>query len=253
MLGIIPAAGRGLRIQPLGCSKELLPVGSRRDGGVQRPKAVSEFLLERLIAGGATRLCIVLSPGKFDIIQYYGEQFSGTPIIYVVQTRPAGLCDALFRAALVTRGDDVLFGLPDTVWFPDNALAFLPPEKTSLLLFPVRQPQYFDAVLTDAAGDVREVQVKVPSPGSSWIWGAGRITAKDFDALHRLWLNRSPRDEYLGTLLNAHIAQGGRIGAIAAGQQYLDVGTFEGYAAAMQLIEHQDAAPQLPRRSRTAG
>ncbi len=29
MIGIIPAAGAGLRIQPLGCSKELLPVGSR--------------------------------------------------------------------------------------------------------------------------------------------------------------------------------------------------------------------------------
>ena len=29
MIGIIPAAGAGERIQPLGCSKELLPVGSR--------------------------------------------------------------------------------------------------------------------------------------------------------------------------------------------------------------------------------
>ncbi|HEY2232982.1 MAG TPA: nucleotidyltransferase family protein, partial [Candidatus Angelobacter sp.] len=27
MIGIIPAAGAGERIQPLGCSKELLPVG----------------------------------------------------------------------------------------------------------------------------------------------------------------------------------------------------------------------------------
>ena len=41
MLGIIPAAGRGSRIQPLGFSKELLPVGSRHDGKVERPCAVN--------------------------------------------------------------------------------------------------------------------------------------------------------------------------------------------------------------------
>ena len=33
MWGIIPAAGAGSRIQPLAFSKELLPVGSRLDGG----------------------------------------------------------------------------------------------------------------------------------------------------------------------------------------------------------------------------
>ena len=44
MMGIIPAAGAGQRIQPLGCSKELLPVGSRSVDGVQRPKAVAEYL-----------------------------------------------------------------------------------------------------------------------------------------------------------------------------------------------------------------
>ncbi len=32
MWGIVPAAGQGSRIQPLAFSKELLPVGSRRDG-----------------------------------------------------------------------------------------------------------------------------------------------------------------------------------------------------------------------------
>src|SRR2546423_264947 len=45
MWGIIPAAGKGSRIQPLAFSKELLPVGSRLDpGGCERPRAVSEYL-----------------------------------------------------------------------------------------------------------------------------------------------------------------------------------------------------------------
>jgi glucose-1-phosphate thymidylyltransferase len=33
MWGIVPAAGNGTRIQPLAFSKELLPVGSRVEGG----------------------------------------------------------------------------------------------------------------------------------------------------------------------------------------------------------------------------
>ena len=72
MWGIIPAAGGGTRIQPLAFSKELLPVGSRVENGEERPKAVSEYLVERLIEGGAYRLCFVISPGKSDILRYYG-------------------------------------------------------------------------------------------------------------------------------------------------------------------------------------
>ena len=54
MWGIIPAAGRGSRIQPLAFSKELLPVGSRIADGTERPCAVSEFLVERMVSRGYT-------------------------------------------------------------------------------------------------------------------------------------------------------------------------------------------------------
>src|SRR5881392_4144214 len=98
MWGIIPAAGNGSRIQPLAFSKELLPVGSRFDGETERPRAVSEYLIQRMLRAGATRICFVISPGKSDIIQYYGAGLEEARFAYVVQPRPAGLCDALFRA-----------------------------------------------------------------------------------------------------------------------------------------------------------
>src|SRR5690606_26607013 len=63
--GIIPAAGRGTRIQPLAFSKELLPVGSRASAGGERPCAVSEYLLDRMLRAGADRICFVISPGKW--------------------------------------------------------------------------------------------------------------------------------------------------------------------------------------------
>jgi glucose-1-phosphate thymidylyltransferase len=139
MIGIIPAAGAGLRIQPLGCSKELLPVGSRDVGGTERPKAVSEYLVERMIAAGARRICMVISAEKSDIVRYYAERDYAAEIFYVVQQRPRGLCDALFRAEPFVRSDEpVLIGLPDTIWFPENAFHASVEQGpgVSLVLFP---------------------------------------------------------------------------------------------------------------------
>src|SRR4051812_39851912 len=78
MWGVIPAAGRGSRIQPLAFSKELLPVGSRIENGVERPCAVSEYLIARMILAGATKICFVISPGKSDILGYYGSGYGAT-------------------------------------------------------------------------------------------------------------------------------------------------------------------------------
>ena len=49
------------------------------------PRAVSEYLLERLIAAGCTKLCFVISPGKSDILAYYGSRIWGVDIVYAVQ------------------------------------------------------------------------------------------------------------------------------------------------------------------------
>ena len=89
MWGIVPAAGNGSRIQPLAFSKELLPVGSRREGGTERPRAVSEYLIDRLLLGGADKICFVISPGKSDILEYYGASIGPAHACYVVQPRPA--------------------------------------------------------------------------------------------------------------------------------------------------------------------
>jgi len=70
--GVVPAAGLGTRIQPLAFSKELLPIGTRRDGETERPRAVCEYLVERMLEGGATRICFVISPAKTDIMNYFG-------------------------------------------------------------------------------------------------------------------------------------------------------------------------------------
>jgi glucose-1-phosphate thymidylyltransferase len=237
MWGIIPAAGSGTRIQPLAFSKELLPVGSRREGDGERPRAVSEYLIERMILGGADRICFVIAPGKSDILEYYGTRPCGADLCYTVQPSPGGLCDAIFRAVpFIADAEAVLVGLPDTIWFPADALRQLPDAPLSFLLFPVDHPALFDAVLTDALGRVREIRVKQPDPGTEWIWGAFRLTGGTLRALHRLWLERDRQDEYIGTLVNSYLSQGGSALAVRAGATYMDVGTLHGYRQAMALL-----------------
>lgn len=235
--GIIPAAGVGSRIQPLAFSKELLPVGSRIDGEMERPRAVSEYLIERMIAGGATKLCFVISPGKSDILEYFSSGIPGADIVYVVQPRPGGLCDAVFRAIpVIPEHDQVVIGLPDTIWFPYEALAALPNSELSFLLFPVEKPEFFDAVVTDSKGKVTEIQVKRRNASSTWIWGAFKMPGSIFRELHRIWLRPERRDEYFGTLVNAYLAEGGQACGICAGQAYVDVGTLHGYREATRLL-----------------
>ena len=244
MLGIIPAAGAGTRIQPLAFSKELLPVGGRLDGNVERPRAVSEYLVERMTIAGAEKICFVISAGKSDILEYYGGgTINSASFIFVVQPQPAGLCDAIFHAApVVARDEPVAIGLPDTIWFPENGLAALPDHELSFLLFPVERPEFFDAVILDDNDRVVEIQVKQQFARSSWVWGAFKMPGAVFHELHQLWLERERRDEYFGTLVNAWIVQGGSASGVRGGESYVDVGTLHGYHEAVRLLNERRAS-----------
>jgi glucose-1-phosphate thymidylyltransferase len=244
VLGIVPAAGAATRLQPLAFSKEMLPVGSVLDEhGRERPKAVSEFLIDRMIHAGADRVCVVLSPEKTDIIPYYARHWAARRFCYVVQERPSGLCDALFRALPVMRDDeDVLIGLPDTVWFPSDGYSRLPPGELSFLLFAVDDARRFDAVLAHD-GRVSEIRVKDERIGTGWVWGAFRMPATIFRTLHALWSEPGRGDEYVGTLVNAYLARGGRAVGVPAGERYYDVGTVDGYRAAIDALKAGGGVP----------
>jgi len=256
MWGVIPAAGAGSRIQPLAFSKELLPVGSRFDHGVERPRAVSEYLIDRMICGGANKICFVISPGKSDIMEYYGGSLGAATFSYVVQPKPAGLCDALFRSLpLIPANEDVLFGLPDTIWYPENGFNLLPPNVLSFLCFPVDQPQFFDAVCFDDKNRVTEIQVKKQDARSNWVWGAFRMSGKIFNELYDLWREPGRGDEYMGTLVNEWLARGGKAVAVPHGVAYVDVGTLNGYREAIHLLSAKpsenlvDRDVQIPETS----
>lgn len=241
MWGIIPAAGVGSRIQPLAFSKELLPVGSRFDGKAERPRAVSEYLVERMLAAGVDKICFVIAPGKSDILDYYGARFGNATFSYVVQQQPHGLCDSIFTPLpLISDDEEVVIGLPDTVWFPLDGLAILPKGKFSFLLFPVERPEYFDAVITDESSRISQIQVKQIGAKSNWIWGAMKMPSRTLRELKQLWEERQREDEYLGTLVNAFIERGNEVYGYRIGSTYVDVGTLHGYREAIKALERSD-------------
>ena len=237
MWGIIPAAGIGSRIQPLAFSKELLPVGSRFDGKTERPRAVSEYLVERMIRAGVTNLCFVISPGKTDIIEYFGANIGSAHVVYTVQPRPAGLCDAIFRAMPLVRPEEtVAIGLPDTVWFPADALCQLPEGQLGFLLFLVGHPELFDSVITDDKDNVLRIDVKTSAPETHWIWGAFKMPGAILHELFELWSEEDRHDEYFGTLINAYLARGGKAVVSRANGAYVDIGTVHGYREAVHIL-----------------
>jgi len=212
-------------------------VGSRLIGETERPVAVSEYLVERMVTAGATKICFVISPGKSDILEYYGGRVYSTDVCYTVQPEALGLCDAIFRAMpFVGENEPVLVGLPDTVWFPKDGFTFLDEDVLSFLLFPVSRPEFFDAVVTDDSGSVREIQVKCMAARSHWVWGAFKVPPRALKELYQLWVDRDRKDEYIGTLVNAYLKQGGKARGVHAGESYVDVGTLHGYREAIKTL-----------------
>src|SRR5438445_12811363 len=97
-----------------------------------------------MLTAGATRVCFVISPAKTDIMSYFGGQIGNASICYAVQQNPNGLCDALFSALpFIAAEVEVLFGLPDTIWFSLGGFDLSPDSLLSFLLFHVAQPAMF--------------------------------------------------------------------------------------------------------------
>jgi len=109
-------------------------------------------------------------------------------------------------------------------------------DRLSFLVFPVARPEFFDAVVADEEGRVLRIEVKSSYPSSSWVWGAFKMPGAILHQLYELWCRRHRADEYIGTLINAYLADGGEAFSVPAGEVYVDVGTLNGYREAMRVL-----------------
>jgi len=130
IVGIIPAAGKGVRVAPLPGSKELFPVGfgEIEIEGKQRhyPKVVSNYLIDQMVIAGAEQVYMVVSEGKWDILRYYGggKRF-GVYLVYLMVDEMIGMPYTINTAFPLVQDATVLFGMPDTIFKPSDALSLL--------------------------------------------------------------------------------------------------------------------------------
>jgi len=116
MKGVIPAAGRGTRLEPvtLAIPKELLIVGD---------KAIIEYVIEAMKSVGITDITIVVGWRKHAILDYLGSgERLGVKLTYVVQDNRTGLAKAVLTAEHVIGDEPFLVILGDNFFYPQTFL-----------------------------------------------------------------------------------------------------------------------------------
>lgn len=218
VVGLIPAAGRATRLQPIPCSKEVLPV---------RGRPVIDHLMERMRAAPCDELRVVTRPEKEDVIAHAARRGA-----VVLRERPGSLAESLLAGVAGLAPDDVvLIGFPDSIWEATHGFATtlrLLEEgwSVALGLFESSDLRRYEPVVADADGRVTAIEFKPEHPSSSWLWGCAATTAGVLRGLAG-W------DEpgiYFDSLAHA-----GKVGAERLEGRYIDMGTPEGLAEASDV------------------
>jgi glucose-1-phosphate thymidylyltransferase len=214
VVGVIPAAGHATRLQPLSCSKEVLPVGGR---------PVMDYLVERMRVAPCHELRVVTRPEKEDVVA------RATALgAEVVEAHPASVAESLLCGLRSLRPDDtVLFGFPDSIWEPLDGFARLLEnlDEVTLGLFRCANLRQSDVVTVE--GDrVAAIHVKPAEPPSELIWGCLAARVEALAGLAGLAGHAEPGD-YLDGL-----ARAGRVRGLDFGTEFVDFGTPESLQAA---------------------
>ncbi len=239
IVGIIPAAGKGTRLSPFPCPKELFPVGYQDylvQGVIQkRPKVISQYLVENIIRAGAERLIFILGEDKHDIMRYYsdGSRFC-VDIAYLFQEKLYGMPFALNLARRWVNNDLVLFGMPDTIIEPKDAFQQLlkKQKETSadlvLGLFTTDNPTKFGMVDIDDQGNISTIIDKPLTTSLQFMWGCACWSSKFTEFLDS-YLQSHPyagKEIVLGDIFSSAIDSGFMAKAVTFPDgQYIDIGT----------------------------
>jgi len=265
VIGLIPAAGLAKRLAPLPCSKEMFPVGFKAheyEGQMEpRPKPVSEYLIERLRDAGARRIYLVLSHAKWDVISYYGSgEAVGVSLAYLYLDHSLGMPYTLNEAYVWLAGKEhtVLFGMPDTIFWPYNAfeqvLALHRQAKADLTLgiFPTEQPERFSVVELDEGGRVLSITDKPARTHlhNTWgmaCWGAAFTELLNASVSQSL---ASTREIVLADVFQQAVDEGLSVrGLYFPDGQYIDIGVADDlYDAVHKLGAFSPASDVLDRK-----
>lgn len=225
--GILPMAGKGSRIQPIGFSKELYPVTANG-----KHYAVSEFSIRSMLKAHVDEIKLVVNPEKMDIPKYFANYSKLIGVYFYSSTSLPESC--LYPIDAMHDDDLCLFGLPDTLFTPNTGyiqlkLALETGSDIVLGVFNVNDASKFDSVDIADNGQVRGVLVKQSPPLSPWIWGIWGANVKTLRKLKKIIMKQDkPGERLLGEGFNQLCKQKGiRFAAVKLGNQYFDIGTMD--------------------------
>jgi UTP--glucose-1-phosphate uridylyltransferase len=257
-VAVIPAAGRGTRMQPATRSvpKALLPV-------VDRPAI--QWIVEEGMRAGVEEFVIVVNPGVDDLVYSHFEGmggldmldgFHGVTLTWVVQKEALGLGHAVLTAAAAVDERPFFCLLGDNLAVPDREYLGSMAEASdgrSVVCLRVLDDEgvkrYGVVVSGDELAD-RTVEVKgaVEKPGDAapsrlGLVGRYLFTAEIFEHLGRLGPGLGGEiqlTDAVGTL-----GEAGRCLGWVADHDLLDVGTPAGYAEAVTRLAlwHPEVGP----------
>lgn len=239
LIGIIPAAGKGTRLLPFPCPKELFPVGYQvvniEGQSQKRPKVVSQYLVENMIHAGVKKLYIILGEGKSQIMEYYGNGSKfGINICYLYQEELLGMPFALNLIYPWNKDAAIVFGMPDTIIEPHNffekLIEYHNGEQADLTLglFPTDFPQKFGMVEIDHNNNVIYTVDKPVETNLELAWGCACWSEK-FSILMNEFLaakTKITKEVVLGDVFNYAIENKLKVKAITDDNaRYIDIGT----------------------------
>lgn len=233
LIGLIPAAGKGVRLG-LPYPKELYPVIREN-----RYKPVSQFVVDNMTLAGLRHIVFVINESKHQLIGYFGNgQRFNCHISYVVQetnssadqsTSP-GLAHALDSAYHLTQGKTVFFGMADTIMQPTDVFAqayqaTAPDDDVTLIMFPTERPEKFGMVHLDTDQRVSEIVDKPRQTDLTEMWGCIIWRSRFTEYLHESVCRHHISD--FAKIMNNAIADGLRFRGARIGGTYIDLGTYE--------------------------
>jgi glucose-1-phosphate thymidylyltransferase len=258
VIGLLPAGGQAIRLAPLPCSKELLPIDFAQDAadGGTRPRVVSHYLLESMRVAGITKAYFVLRGGKWDIPGYFLEgKMLNMHLAYLAMRSSPGVPYTLDHAYPFVQHAMVAFGFPDILFQPREAFVSLLNRQAEtnadivLALFPVAHPHKWDMVELSSDGRIGKILVKPSQSDLQHTWIIAVWTPVFSRFMHEYLIkihetdklikakNKSSeqRELFMGELIQQAIDHGLQVeGLIFPEGTCLDVGTVDDLAKAVR-------------------
>jgi len=247
MKAVILAAGKGTRLRPLTDNK---PKGMVEVDG----QPILTHCFQQLADLGVDEFVVVVGYRKQDIIDYYGDEFEGTPITYAHQREQKGLAHALLTVEEHI-DDDFMLILGDNIFDANlrDVVNRQQEERADAAFLteavPYEEASRYGVCDTNDYGEITDVIEKPEDPPSNLVMtGFYTFTPAIFHACHLV--QPSNRGEYeISEAIDLLIQSGRTIDAIRMDGWRVDVGYPEDRDRAERLLQSEESEPDQDSES----